>query len=484
MIVSQRTLKNMAGGLWLAAGAWLCTFGGLMLSWARRDEGAAVWALGLAVLGGLAVGWVKGRYALGQTAARNIARIEKLKEPRLWQFLGLRTVIVIGLMIGLGKGLRALAEAGHIGGYTVVGGVYIGIGVALLRSAFLYWKTWPEPPSREDVAPSRGPIGVLLVNLGTPDSPEVSDVRRYLKEFLSDPFVIEFPRVFWWFILNGIILPFRGPFSAKLYRRLWTDEGSPILVYGRRLADRLQERLGEEYRVALGMRYGNPSMSHALKELSAAGCTTIRLYDLFPQYSRTTTGSVQAEAFRLATERRFQPALQVVPTDPVDPGYIRALAARAREATQGKAIDHWVMSFHGIPEEYETKGDPYGDQCALTAHALAAELGLAREDWTLVFQSRFGPDPWLRPYADETVPPLAERFERVAVCLPGFAADCLETLDEIGNELAEEFEEAGGEELVVVPALNDHPLWVEAIADQIRRDAPRDAGGHARFSVV
>lgn len=460
----------MAGGLWFAAGTWLCLFGSWMVLHARETENATFVGLGVSIALGLWLGWLKGKYVLGQTARRNLTRIRKLTEPQLWQFLGLRTTIVILVMIGFGRGLRALADAGYLGGYTVVSGVYLGIGVALLRSAFLYFEKPASIPPRTPEPRASGPQGILLVNLGTPNAPTTKEVRRYLRQFLSDPFVVEFPRVVWWFVLHVIILPFRSPSSAKLYRRIWTAEGSPIMLHGIALRDRLRETLGESYRVALGMRYGRPSMEKALAELEADGCREITLVSLFPQFSRSTTGSVQKELFRLVQDRRDPPAVRLLQTDPCEAGYIEACAAIAKEATANEQVDHWVFSFHGIPVEYEKKGDPYGDQCALSARAIAARLGLAREDWSLVFQSRFGPDPWLQPYADEYVLELAKKYERLAVLVPGFAADCLETLDEIAGELRDDFLAQGGEEMIVVPALNAHPEWVRGLTDWIRRE--------------
>ncbi len=469
MHASQKTLRTLAGALWLGAGAWLVFFGSTMLVRASREEGAGALALSLSVLLGLALGWPKGKYILGQTALRNLARIRRLVEPKIWQFLGLRTTIVILVMIGFGRGLRALADQGLIGGYTVVGGVYIGIGVALLRSSQLYLRAPLPIAPRNPLPTADGPRGILLVNLGTPDAPRTKEVRRYLRQFLSDPFVVELPRPIWWFVLNAIILPFRSPSSARLYRSIWTEAGSPILVHAFALRDALRERLSPDMRVALGMRYGNPSLDSALDELRSEGCREVTVVTLFPQYSRSTTGSVHAEVNRIATLQRDALAIRTLPTDPVDPGYIDACVQRAREAVADKQIDHWVLSFHGIPEAYEQAGDPYGDQCALTARAIAEGLGLSEDAWSLVFQSRFGPDPWLRPYADEYVLDLAKKAPRIAVLVPGFAADCLETIEEIGTELREDFLAQGGEEFILVPALNTHPAWVEALANSIEK---------------
>ena len=457
------TLSRFAGAVWLAAGGMLAVRGVSMLARAAGPpEHAGGIAIAVSAALGLLVGAAKGRYALRATAQRNLTRIRRLREPRVWQAFGPVSLALIAGMVGLGVFLRTRAARGELGGYLVVGGIYLGIGCALLVSSLNYWRRDPPPRERRSLrlAPP-GPRGVLLVQLGTPDAAETSAVKRYLRQFLSDPRVVEAPRLAWALLLRGIILPLRAPRSARAYRRVWTPEGSPLLTWSLRLAEALGRRLGPAQRVELGMRYGTPSMSEALKRLYAAGCEQVLVVPLFPQYSNSTTGSVVAEAARLAGLKRAAPSLRVLSAFPDDEGYVRAVAARAREATTGRAIDHWVLSFHGIPESYEEKGDPYGEQCARTALALAAELELDDAEWTLSFQSRFGPERWLRPYTDEVVIDLARRGARVAV---------LETIDEIGTELREEFEAQGGSEFVVVPALNDDPRWVEAL-ERLVRDA-------------
>lgn len=470
------TLKIIAASVWLAAGSMLLVRGWGMLQRAQEEQGAGLPALYVSLAVGLLIGLLKGRYVLSRTARRNVRRIEALQNPRPWNAFTPRFVIVIGLMIGFGVGLRSLAAQGYLGGFIVAGGLYVGIGAALVVSAWGY--TWRRPAARVAIAdalrradetPQPAPIGVWMVNLGTPDSPTPRAVRRYLRQFLGDPRVVEVNRALWWFVLNVIILPFRSRSSAELYKKVWTAEGSPLLVQARRQCELLRTELGEGYQVALGMRYGNPSMRTALDELLAAGCERILLLPMFPQYSDSTTGSVYAEAYRLLNQLRQQPALQVVPPYYEDPDYVASLAARVAETLGDSSADHHVFCFHGIPESYVEKGDPYLDHCARTARALARELGLTDQGWSMVFQSRFGEEPWLQPYADEYVPALAETCPRVLITTPGFTADCLETIDEIGELLNEDFLRAGGRELLRVPALNEHPRWIQALTRLVRR---------------
>jgi protoporphyrin/coproporphyrin ferrochelatase len=324
-------------------------------------------------------------------------------------------------------------------------------------------------PARSATEPA--PTGVLMVNLGTPASPAPRDVRRFLREFLWDERVVDLNRAVWWLVLNGVVLPLRGRSSARLYRSVWTADGSPILCHSRRQRDQLARRLGPGFCVALGMRYGAPGLAQALDELCAAGCARVVVLPMFPQYSETTTGSVLAAVDALVARGAYRPELHAVRSFHADRGYVRALAARVREAAAGRAIDHHVLSFHGIPVAYAERGDPYPEQCRATAEALAAELDLAPGRWTQSFQSRFGPQAWLEPYTDVLVTGLAGRARRVLVAMPGFACDCLETLEEIGIRLREAFVAAGGEELVVVPALNDHPAFVAALEDLVRAAA-------------
>lgn len=313
--------------------------------------------------------------------------------------------------------------------------------------------------------------GVLLANVGTPRSPAVADVRAYLREFLSDPRVVRAPRAIWLPILYGVILPFRAPRSAELYAKVWGPRGSPLLANSLAQKERLQERLGPAFQVELGMRYGEPSLRAALEALHRTGCTRIVVFPLFPQYSHTTTGTIE-EAVREFTSR-LPLADRIVSVSPyfAERSYVRAVAQLVRGHLETAAVSHTVFSFHGIPQSYVRAGDPYRDHCEATAQAIAGELELARGNWSLVYQSRFGPQPWLEPLAESFVPALARAHPCVAVVLPGFAADCLETIEEIGIRLRERFIAAGGRELVVVPALNDSPAWIETMAELALRAA-------------
>lgn len=313
------------------------------------------------------------------------------------------------------------------------------------------------------------PSGVLVVNLGSPAAPTPEALREYLREFLSDRRVVTLSPLLWQPLLRLVILPRRAPASAELYRRVWTPDGSPLVAIGRRQVAALAARLGPGHPVRLAMRYGQPSLHQGLRELLAAGCRRIVLLPLFPQYAEATTGSVRAAA--RAELRRLDPAAELLDVPPwhEDRDYIAAVADRLREAASGGAPRHHVFSFHGLPQKVVDRGDPYAGHCTATARALAAELGLAADQWTQVYQSRFGPAAWLQPYADRAVPALAARHPRLVVACPGFVADCLETLDEIGHLLAQAFRAAGGEDFVLAPCANDHPRLIEALAGLAQR---------------
>jgi len=324
---------------------------------------------------------------------------------------------------------------------------------------------------------SRPPIGVLAVNLGSPDAPTPEALRAWLGEFLSDPRVVTLPGWIWQPVLRALVLPTRSPRSAELYRRVWTPEGSPLLAIGRRQAAALAARLGPAFVVQLAMRYGRPALFDGLHALRAAGCETIVLLPLFPQESEATTGSIRAAARAALGGLSRSATLLESPAWFDEPGYVRAVAGRCRGAAAGRAIAHHVFSFHGLPVRQD-HGGVYSGQCRATARAVAAELGLLEEQWTLVFQSRFGPAEWLQPYAADLVPELARRHQRVLVACPGFAADCLETLDEIGHVLARLCRLAGGE-LVLAPCVNDDPGLVETLAGLVRRAVAEPAGAPA-----
>ncbi len=318
--------------------------------------------------------------------------------------------------------------------------------------------------------------GVLLANLGTPDNTSTGAVRRYLRQFLGDPRVVEVPRVIWWLVLNAIILPFRPRRSAHAYQQVWTDEGSPLLSIGRRQAAALRARLeaGEgAWAVALGMCYGEPSMGSALRELREAGARRIVVLPLYPHYSGTTTGAVfDAVARELMTWREV-PRLDFINSYHDEPAYIAALASSIREywAANGRG-EKLLMSFHGIPQAYFEQGDPYHCHCHKTARLVAEALELAEDQWQVCFQSRFGPKQWLEPYLDQTVMELARAgMRRVDVVAPAFAADCLETLEEIAMQNSEFFTENGGAELHYIPCLNDRTDHIDALAEVVRREA-------------
>ncbi|MCQ8239550.1 ferrochelatase [Rhizosaccharibacter radicis] len=315
--------------------------------------------------------------------------------------------------------------------------------------------------------------GVLLVNLGTPDDTGYRAVRRYLSEFLSDPRVIEANPAIWQPILQGVVLSVRPQKSGRNYARIWTHE-SPLRTYTRSQAEKLAARLAPNgVAVEWGMRYGNPSVSSAIDRLAAQGCDRIVLLPLYPQYSATTTATANDQAFRHLMRLRRQPAIRTVPAFPDHPAYIAALADSVRAGLD--ELD-WtpevvIASFHGLPFEYVQKGDPYPSECERTAAALREALGWDSNRLLLTYQSRFGPKRWLEPYTAPTVQNLAARgVKRIAVLCPGFLADCIETLDEIGNELREEFEQAGGEHFAAIPCLNDSPGCIDMLEALSRRE--------------
>ena len=340
---------------------------------------------------------------------------------------------------------------------------------------------------------ARGPIGVLAINLGTPDAPDTGAVRRYLREFLSDPRVIDIHPAGRWLLLNLVILPFRPAKSAEAYQQVWTDEGSPLLVHGRALETGLQAELGEGFRVALGMRYGRPSIASGLDRLAAEGCSRVVVFPLYPQAASSSSGSSLEAAYREAGGRWDAPSLAAVPAFFDDEAFLDAQAALVAEALEGKQVEHLLFSYHGVPERHCRKSDPSGSWCLASqdccATLRAENAGCYRAQcfeqsrriaqrlelqipWEVCYQSRLGRTPWIRPYTDERLTELAEAgVKRLGMVSGSFVADCLETLEELGLRAREDFAAAGGEELVLAPALNSDPRWIAAAAGLVRRAA-------------
>lgn len=314
------------------------------------------------------------------------------------------------------------------------------------------------------------PTGVLLVQVGTPDAPTTKAVRRYLAEFLGDPRVVDTNRLIWKPILHGIILRTRPRKSAALYQRVWTPEGSPLLIYSEAQAAGVGRLLGDGYVVRCGMAVGNPSIADRMDELMAAGCRKVIVVPLFPQYSSATTAAAFDCVARWAKSQRNLPGINFVRSFPDHPAYIAALAQSVRDADVTPTAEApLLMSFHGIPKRYAETGDTYPEECQRTAAALAAALGLAEDAWRVVYQSRFGREEWLKPYAEPSVAALpGEGIRAISVATPSFVADCLETIDEIGRELRETFEEAGGEDYTRIPCVNASESFCEALATLVR----------------
>ena len=331
----------------------------------------------------------------------------------------------------------------------------------------------------------------MLLNLGTPDSPSVPDVRRYLREFLSDPRVIDINPIGRWLLLNLVILPFRPARSARQYQSIWTEQGSPLLFHSRALAAGVAQSLGADYVVELGMRYGAPSIPSALARLQAADPHKIVVVPLFPQYSAAASGSALERVYQVLGEQWNVPAVETEAPFYDDPGFIGAFADVARRHLASFRADFVLFSYHGLPERHMRKSDPTGSHCLqsasccdvlvpanrncyrahcyATTRALAAKLGLSPQGHSVSFQSRLGRTPWIHPYTDEVLPQLAKAGKkRLAVMSPAFVADCLETVEEIGIRANEQWRALGGEALLLVPSLNAEPAWVETVARLVR----------------
>jgi protoporphyrin/coproporphyrin ferrochelatase len=333
----------------------------------------------------------------------------------------------------------------------------------------------PEPSFTHG---SQARIGILLVNLGTPDAPTAKAVRRYLKEFLSDPRIVELPRLLWWCILNGIILNVRPKKTAAKYAGIWTQEGSPLRVYTERQAQLVRGYLGEKISTPLtvlaAMRYGNPSIQSAIDELKKQRCDHILVVPLYPQYAASTTASTFDKVAQVLADKRNVPGIRFVRSYHDHPAYITAVAknveaAWAKLGRPNFTTDKLLMTFHGVPRFHLDRGDPYHCHCHKTARLIAEKLGLAQNDYVVTFQSRFGRAEWLQPYTDKTLESLgAAGTQRIDVICPGFAADCLETLEEIADEGRETFLHSGGKAFNYVPVANDSEAYIHALASIVQ----------------
>jgi len=320
--------------------------------------------------------------------------------------------------------------------------------------------------------------GVLLVNLGTPDSPSPADVGRYLREFLADPRVVDLPRWLWLPLLYGIIVPLRRHRSAAAYGRIWQAGGSPLLINSRAIAARLAGALAGEAQVELAMRYGSPSVCEGLSALQSAGIRRLCVIPMYPQYSHTTTASVLDAVEDGLRKLEWQPEMTAVRDYYRHPRWAPAIAESIRRYQGGHGRpERLLFSLHGIPQRYVRQGDPYADQCRESVSAIRSELGVSAVEAPMTFQSRVGREPWLQPYTDQTLKELAEAGVRhVQVVCPGFAADCLETLEEIAMLNRELFQEHGGERLDYIPALNDSEEQIALYADLARECFAGDGG--------
>lgn len=317
-------------------------------------------------------------------------------------------------------------------------------------------------------------IGILVTNLGTPAAPTKQALRPYLKQFLSDPRVVEIPRLIWWFILNGVILNIRPSRSAKSYATVWTDEGSPLMTHTKHQGEAIREQFSGDDKVVVeyAMRYGDPSIAAAIESFTRQGVRKLLVLPLYPQYSASTTASTFDAIAEDFTQRRWLPDLRFVSHYHDRPAYIDAVAAKIEQHWQVHERAQLLMfSFHGVPQSYLDKGDPYHCECHKSARLIAERLGLGIDEYKVVFQSRFGREEWLRPYCDETLKALpGEGVKSVQMVCPGFSSDCLETIEEIGVENRDYFLNAGGERYEYIPALNDDAEHITMLTDLIREN--------------
>ncbi|GGF86603.1 ferrochelatase [Alteromonas lipolytica] len=319
-------------------------------------------------------------------------------------------------------------------------------------------------------------IGVVITNLGTPEAPTKAALKPYLKEFLSDPRVVEVPRLIWWFILNGIILNIRPKRSAQAYASVWSEDGSPLMVHtkaqARALAERCEREFGDNVVVDYAMRYGEPAVNKVIEKMLANGVRKLLVVPLYPQYSASTVGSTFDAIASDFVKRRWLPDFRFVSHYHDRPGYIKAVADSIRQHwdAYGRA-DRLILSYHGVPKRYLLNGDPYHCECLKTSRLIAEELGMQSGEYMTTFQSRFGREEWLKPYTDETLKALpAEGVKSVQVVCPGFSADCLETIEEIGEENRDYFMEAGGERYEYIPALNSEPAHIKMLFDLVKEN--------------
>ncbi|MCE6988348.1 ferrochelatase [Dyadobacter sp. CY323] len=332
-----------------------------------------------------------------------------------------------------------------------------------------------------------GKTGVLIVNLGTPDSPSVPDVRKYLRQFLMDERVIDIPFLNRWLLINLIIAPFRAPKSAKIYKQLWRPDGSPLKIYGYSVKDKLQNALGEDYVVELAMRYQSPSIETALTELRKLTLSDIIVIPFFPQYASASTGSVYKEVMQVVKDWEVLPEIRFVNRFLDHPKFIEGFANLGKKYMAEREYDHFVFSYHGLPERQITKGDVTGTfcqfgsccdqldhrnqhcyraQCFETTRLLVKAMEIPEGKYTTCFQSRLGKNPWIKPYTDEVIPELTKKGVKSALAFsPAFVADCLETTIEVGEEYKEIFEKEGGEHWQLVESLNDSDIWIDALVD-------------------
>jgi protoporphyrin/coproporphyrin ferrochelatase len=348
----------------------------------------------------------------------------------------------------------------------------------------------PISQSVSNIQQNLGKTGVLIVNLGTPDSPNTPDVRKYLREFLMDGRVIDIPFIPRFLLVNGIIAPFRAPKSAKVYKEVWLPEGSPLKVYGIAVEKMLQEALGDEYVVKLGMRYQNPSIKAGLDAFQKMGLSKIIIVPFFPQYASATTGSVYEEVMRVFAQWQVMPEIRFVNQFLAHPKFLEGFVQNAQKYLQAHEYDHFIFSYHGLPERQIRKGDCtkevcklgsccdtlhamnqhcYRAQCFETTRLLVKALNIPEGKYTTCFQSRLGNDPWIKPYTEDIVKELPKKgLKKVLAFSPAFVADCLETTLEVGEEYKEVFEKEGGEHWDLVESLNDSPIWVEALVDLVK----------------